>query len=47
MTKNLDFESIIIPRPGCGNGGLNWKDIKPIVKQILDKSWFKIIDWKE
>ena len=27
---------IYMVRPGCGNGGLDWKDVKPIIEVILD-----------
>ena len=31
-----DYENILIPRPGCGAGELNWSDVKPVLDRILD-----------
>jgi len=27
---------VYLPRPGCGNGKLKWKDVEPAIKNILD-----------
>jgi len=33
----IELNAILIPRPGCGNGKLNWfKDVKPVIENILD-----------
>jgi O-acetyl-ADP-ribose deacetylase (regulator of RNase III) len=28
-------KSIAVPPLGCGNGGLDWRDVKPIILQVL------------
>jgi hypothetical protein len=30
------WKRIIMPRPGCGNGQLDWNHVKPIIEPILD-----------
>lgn len=30
------WETICLPRPGCGNGGLNWDDVKRTIESVLD-----------
>lgn len=29
-------EAIVLPRPGCGNGGLKWEAVQPVLAPILD-----------
>ena len=29
-------EEVYLPKVGCGNGKLDWKDVKPILKKYLD-----------
>lgn len=31
LVTERDIRSIAIPPLGCGNGGLNWKDVKPLI----------------
>lgn len=34
---------VILPRPGCNNGKLNWENVKEILEPILDTDEFLII----
>jgi hypothetical protein len=34
--QGIALKTILIPRPGCGNGGLKWEKVKPILSPILD-----------
>ena len=36
MADDLGIKTILVPRPGCGNGGLKWVDVKPIIEPYLD-----------
>lgn len=32
-----DLERVLLPRPGCANGGLNWNDVRAAITPILDE----------
>lgn len=36
MANKFGWDRIWLPRPGCGNGHLDWNDVKPYLDQILD-----------
>jgi len=29
-------DTFLMPRPGCGNGGLKWEDVKPLLQDLPD-----------
>lgn len=37
---------VMLPKPGCSNGGLDWDDVKEKISEILDDDRFIIIDRK-
>lgn len=36
LVNIIGCSNIVMPRPGCGNGGLKWKEVRPILKEYLD-----------
>ncbi len=44
--KDKEFRlKIYMPKPGCSNGKLDWKDVEPIIEPHL-KDIVTIVDWK-
>lgn len=36
LATMLEWKTIVLPRPGCGNGGLDWADVRPVLAKYLD-----------
>ncbi len=38
----LAYRLVALPRVGCGNGGLDWKDVQPILERYLDDKFILV-----
>ncbi|MGC8626788.1 MAG: macro domain-containing protein [Acidimicrobiales bacterium] len=36
VLEELDITSVAVPPLGCGNGGLGWRDVRPLIAAALD-----------
>jgi hypothetical protein len=36
LVERFGLRNVVVPRPGCGIGSLNYKDVKPILEDIFD-----------
>lgn len=36
LANALDWEQVVLPRPGCGNGRLDWTYVRKIIEPHLD-----------
>jgi hypothetical protein len=36
LVDRFELRNVVCPRMGVGIGGLNWKDVKPVVEEYLD-----------
>lgn len=37
LARNIQFGSIAMPKVGCGNGGLKWTRVKPIIEDYVEE----------
>lgn len=44
LVERENWNKVALPRPGCRNGGLNWKDVKEAIEPILDDRI--VVVWK-
>jgi hypothetical protein len=37
LTEVAGWQKVLLPRPGCGNGRLEWADVRKVLEPILDE----------
>lgn len=35
-------DTVLLPPPGCGNGGLMWEEVKPVIAPLLDNHYIVV-----
>lgn len=42
LADHYGYGAVILPRPGCGNGNLEWSEVRSVIRGVLDHRFYVI-----